>query len=138
MSNIINLEEEMGKNKKEPVDYVVNMDITISDLSKMPPDTTPATLFMDACIGAVIRVSKQSNGLSMQEQRRLYSLRETLRQATVVKETDKVIVTEEDFKFLWKCWNNQRPEATINELLMRVEVNLKQAQDERNKKIQSV
>ena len=117
----------MSKKDKKQVPYIVNMEINLEGLASLPAEMTAEKLFTDACIGAVIRVSKQTNGLSMQEQRRLYSLRETFVQAMEVKETKEVKVEEEDFKFLWKMWNDQRPEATVNELIMRVEVKLKDA-----------
>ena len=116
----------MGKNK-DP--YYVNMEVKIDDLQKLPEGTSPAQIFMEACIGAIIRVSKQSSGLSMQDHRKLYRLRDTFKNAIDCKETARVEVEHEDYRFLWKCWNDQRPEATVNELIMRVERQLKAAFD---------
>jgi len=124
----------MSKNKKQ-IPYIVDLDVNIKNLAQMPVGMTPAKLFLDACIGAAIRVSKQTNGLSMHEQRRLYSLREVLTQAITVQETKAVSIEPEDFKFLWKVWNDQRSEATINELIMRVEIQLKQARSRHDKEM---
>lgn len=116
----------MGKEYKKP--YFVNMNISIEKMKDIPEGTTPASLFFQTVISSIILVSKQSNGMGMQDQRRLYSLRNTFENAIASNETDIVEVEHDDFKFLMRCWEAQRQEATYNEQVIVTEAKLKEAE----------
>ena len=112
--------------------YYLNMDIDLSGLQNLPEGVTPARLFEQICIASAVSVSKQTNGLTMQEQRRLYSLRQTFENAISIGETKRVEIEHDDFKFLLKMWEEQKNDATVNEILMKVEKELMRAKKETN------
>jgi CRISPR/Cas system CSM-associated protein Csm2 small subunit len=114
--------------KKEKKPYYVNMEVDMKKIENLPPDINSGKLFMQVCVGAAVRVSKQTNGMSMQDQRRLYSMRNTMENAIAAGEWSKVEIDYDDFKFLMRMWESQNSEASMNELLMIVEGRLKEAE----------
>lgn len=116
----------MAKDCKRP--YVVDMNIDIAKMRDLPEESTPAKLFFQTVILAIISVSKQAGGIAMQDQRRLYSLRNTFESAITLAETGAVEVEHDDFKFLLRCWEQQKQEATYNEQVIVTEKKLKEAE----------
>ena len=64
----------------------------------------------------------------MQDQRRLYSLRNVFENALAINETSAVEVGHDDFKFLLRNWEQQRQEATYNEQIIITENRIKEAE----------
>ena len=126
------------KNKNNSKDqiklpYFLNMEVDKSRLDKVPEETPAAELFINTCLAAIISVSKLRSGISMNEQRRFYSLRNIFDNAVKCNEIYSVEIPYDDFKFLRKCWEEQSSLATVNEILMLVEDKLKIAELEHKK-----
>ena len=122
----------MSKQNTDP--YVVNMNVSLDGLEKIPDGMSGPELFMNIAIGAIIASGKKKGGLTMQEHSKLQRVRVDIENALKVKE-DQVSIEFDDFKFLMKCWNDHTPDPQANELVMRVWQLLKDAQSDHDKQI---
>lgn len=128
----------MTKKDKTKIPYFIDMEISKDKLERVPPEMDAASLFMNTCISAIINVSNARKGISMQEQRKLYSIRNSFQNAIAVKETKKVELAYDEFRFLKKCWEEQTPQATVNELLMLAEEKIMEAEANHGKELEDV
>jgi len=121
----------MAKENKSP--YYVNMDISVEKLSNVPKEMMAAEVFKNVLIGSILSVGKKNGGSSMEDHQKLFNIREKLEQAIEVKETNKVELALDEYKFIMRHWNEYRPDPAMNELVIRVKNNLKEAQSSRDK-----
>ena len=114
---------------KQNKPYYLDMRIDLKKIENLPPDTNAGKIFTQVIIGSVVKVSKQTNGINMGDQRRLYSLRNAMENAVAVGEISNVEISYEDFKFLKRMWEAQQSEATVNELIMICEEKIIEAEN---------
>lgn len=123
----------MGK-QEERLPYFINMELSFEGLQSVPPNVTPAELFMNVIVNSMVLCGKAKNGFKMEEHKRLYRVRTDLANAVKLKESMRAKLEFEDFKFLMKCWNEHTPDPQGNELVIRVDDRLREAisQHDRN------
>ena len=113
--------------KKEGVFIVDLTGFNLEGLTEIPQGVSTAELFRDWCIQAVIGYSEVNAGLSLEEQRRLKSMRDTLEQCAKAKE-DKCHLEKKDYQFLMRAFEKGRLPMMLNEVVIRVTSLLERAQ----------
>jgi len=104
----------------------IDWDIDLDGLVDTPDGVTPRMLFRDMCIQAVKGYETVTGGLTIREQRRLQSMRESM--TNDLKVADKwTTLDERDFMFLMQCLEAGRMPMAMNEIIMRVQDRLEKA-----------
>ena len=113
--------------------YIINADISLEGLKGLPPDTAASEIFLSLCIQGVNSYAEPTKGITSREQRMLWNIRDAFEKAQAVKETSKIEISSDDFKFILKCWENQRTQVGVNELFHRISEQFKLAQSDHDK-----
>lgn len=107
-------------------DVSIDWDVDLTGLVDIPDGVTSRALFRDMCIQAVKGYETVAGGLTIREQRRLQSMRESMTQD--LKTGDKwCTLVEKDFLFLVQCLETGRMPMAMNEIIMRVHERLEKA-----------
>jgi len=115
------------QDKQDNLEYHLDTGISLEGLTGLPSDLKEDVVFLNACVGAVVTYSKVKGGLGMHEHRKFFRFREAVQKALDSEETTIADIDSEAFKTFLKWWNEQKPDAGINEMVIRVDKKIVEA-----------
>lgn len=126
----------MGKkNKNKPViPFRLKLEIDLEGLEGIPEDQGPAEIARNWMIRGIIDYSEQSKGLLIQHHIQAKRIRD-LMEAAVKTETKELELEQEDFRFLKMCWEQSRKTMHANEVIVRVNSILTEAQSDHDRRM---
>lgn len=107
-------------------EYTLDMELNVEGLQNVPEGKTPSEIFLDLCIGGMVLWGRAQGGLNKESQRLLYNVRTAMENAIKCKET-KVVLPDNEMKFLNRAVVSANFQPDMNAVLMRVYAKMEEA-----------
>jgi len=125
----------MTKNNKAIQPYKLSLMVSIDGLDMRGPEPLSEREIASMWyVKGVLLLGEQSRGFQMQAQRQLKRIRDLFDEGVKTK-AEYIVLEPEDFKFLKKCWEQATFPEKANEVLMRLDDMLKQAQADHDREV---
>jgi len=122
-----------NKANKPVIPFTLGLNIDLDGLEGIPEDQGPAEIARNWLIRGIIDYSEQSKGLLIAHHIQAKRIRD-LMEAAVKTDSQKVELEPEDYRFLKMCWEQSKKTMHANEVIVRVNGILTDAQSEHDRR----